>query len=208
MQASRAFLVVAAVAAVLALAVVAGSGLRDRGQVAAPATASPTPTASPSTPAPTPTVTATATPQASPTAAAAGAIAGRFGYGSDFIPPVTVYAISTTDSRLWYSVNYIGLGRGRSATPVPGMTGSSDYLISGVAPGTYWVVAYRNDGESPDPGYHSQQAVCGRTSPGGPCPNINPVPVTVTAGETSTRIDILTWGTQPQPSTTLPPRPR
>lgn len=162
-----------------------------------PQTASPTLTITPPTP--------TSAPIA--TAQPGGTITGRFAYGSDFIPPVTVYAISTTDARVWYSVNFIGFGRGRSATPVPGMTEPGHYAISGAAPGTYWVVAYRTDGELPDPGYHSRAAECQRTPPGGPCPNINPVAVTVISGQTASRIDIVTWGTQPQPSPTLPPRP-
>ncbi|HET7700008.1 MAG TPA: hypothetical protein VFM06_03965 [Candidatus Limnocylindria bacterium] len=87
------------------------------------------------------------------------------------------------------------------------MTEPGHYLISDVAPGTYWVVAYRTDGELPDPGFHSSEAACRRTPPGGPCPNINPVQVTVISGQTATGIDIVTWGTQPQPSPTLPPPP-
>ena len=214
MRTSRVILY-AAVAVALAVALIAGVGLRDRTEVAAPSS-SPSPTASvaPTTAAPT---TATPSPAAtvprSPTTAAApGAITGRFAYGSDFIPPVTVYAISTTDPRVWSSVDYRGVGNPPRPTPGPGGTGFT-YTITGVAPGTYWVVAYRNDepaGQGPDPGYYSPQAECWRRTPSGPCPDVRLIPVTVTAGQTSTGVDILTWGPPPpeQASPTFPPRPR
>ena len=163
-------------------------------------TPSPVPSIATSSPTPSPTNPPTATAQAG------GAITGRFGYGSDFIPPVTVYAISTTDLRVWYSVNYAGVGNPPRPTPQPGTSGDT-YTITGVAPGTYWVVAYRNDGQGPDPGFYSRASICQRTTPSGPCPDVSPVPVTVIAGQTASGIDVLTWGTQPQPSPTLPPRP-
>lgn len=192
MKTSRYVLYAGAVAAVLVAALIFGLGLRDRNvQVAA----TPSPIAATSTPIPASSPPATASPAAhaspAPTAQP-GAITGRFGYGSDFIPPVTVYAISTTDQRVWYSVEYVGLGNPPRRTAAPGTSGDT-YTLTGIAPGTYWVVAYRNDGQLPDPGYHSQR--------------INLVPVTVTSGQTATGIDIGAWGTQPPPSPTLPPRP-
>jgi hypothetical protein len=164
---------------------------------AAPVTTAPSTTNPPSATTASP---ATATPQAG------GAITGRFAYGSDFIPPVIVYAISTTDARVWYSVPFAGFGNPPRPTLPPGQT-QATYTIAGVAPGTYWVVAYRTDGQLPDPGYYSRQAECQRTTPSGPCPDINPAVVTVVSGQTASGIDIVTWGTQPQPSPTLPPRP-
>jgi hypothetical protein len=167
----------------------------------------------PTTAVSTPTVTATATsapsPTAVPTAASqVGAITGRFGYGSDFIPPVTVYAISTTDPRVWYSVSYAGVGNPPRPTPQPGTSGDT-YTITGVAPSTYWVVAYRNDGQRPDPGLYSRVNECFRMTPSGPCPDGTLVPATVTSGQTTSGIDILTWGYPPpvSPSPTIPPRP-
>jgi len=157
-----------------------------------PSSATPNPTSLPTNP-------STATPQA-------GAITGRFGYGSDFIPPVTVYAISTADARVWYSVNFAGLGNPPRPTAQPGTSGDT-YTITGVAPGTYWVVAFRNDGQLPDPGFYSRASICQRTTPSGPCPDINPVAITVISGQTASGIDVLTWGTRPEPSPTLPPRP-
>src|SRR5258708_2196319 len=70
-----------------------------------PPTSPPVPQpASPSPAVSLPAPAATATPQIG------GAITGRFGYPSDFIPPVTLYAISTTDARVWYSVESAGFG--------------------------------------------------------------------------------------------------
>jgi hypothetical protein len=204
MKTSRYVLYAGAITAVLVAALIASLGLRDGNPVAASAS----PTASLTT---SPAATASATPAATtqppgPTAVSAGAITGRFGYGSDFIPPVTVYAISTTDPRVWFSVKYPGLGNPPRPTAQPGTSGDT-YTITGVAPGTYWVVAYRDDGLGPDPGFYSRASICMRTTPSGPCPDINPLSVTVIAGQTASGIDVLTWGTQPQPSPTLPPRP-
>lgn len=204
MRTGRYVLYAGAVAAVLVLAVVAGMGLRNDNAVVAPpsatATASPTPTVAATT-APVATASPTPTP-------ATGAITGRFGYGSDFIPPVTVYAISTTDARVWYSVAFAGFGNPPRPTLPPGVS-QPTYTISGVAPGTYWVVAYRNDGQLPDPGYYSRQVECSRTTPSGPCPDVSLVPATAIAGQTTSGIDVITWGPPPpgQASPTFPPRP-
>jgi hypothetical protein len=182
---------------------------------AAAPTVSSTPTAIPtSTPvrltvSPSPT-NAAPSPTSGPVATSqgGGAITGRFAYGSDFIPPVTVYAISTADPRVWYSVAFPGVGNPPRPTLPPGET-EARYTISGVAPGMYWVVAYRNDGQLPDPGYYSRQPDCFRTRPSGPCPDVTLVPATVIAGQTTSGIDVITWwppfGGQPSP--TFPPRP-
>ena len=145
-------------------------------------------------------------PVSIPTPVPAGAITGRFIYGSDFIPPVTVYAISTSDQRVWYSVDFAGAGNPPRPTLPPGQSNAT-YTITGVPPGTYWVVAYRNDGQPLDPGYASRVAICLRTNPSGPCPDRNPLAVTVISGQTASGIDIDAWGTRPEPSPTLPPRP-
>ena len=164
---------------------------------------------------PTQTATATATilapsPTAVPTAAsqADGAITGRIAFGSEMIPPVTVYAISTTDARVWFSAKYAGIGNPRRPTAQPGTPGDT-YTMTGVAPGVYWVVAYRDDGERPEPGLYSRVNECQRTTPSRPCPDGTLVPVTVTSGQTTSGIDILTWGYPPPvpPSPTIPPRP-
>ena len=207
MKTARYVLYAVAVAAVLAVALIVGLGLRDQ---SAQVAATPSPIAATSTPTPASSAPATPSPVATtspaPTAQT-GAITGRFGYPSDFIPPVTVYAISTTDQRVWYSVDYAGAGNPPRPTPQPGQSGET-YTITGVAPGTYWVVAYRNDGQPLDPGYYSRQPDCFRATPSGPCPDVSLVPVTVIAGQTTSGINVITWGRPPgQPTSTIPPRP-
>jgi hypothetical protein len=196
----------AAIVLVVLIAIVLGAALLYAARAVPPATASPTPSLTPTATVAIATSTLVATPSPTATPQAGGAITGRFAYGSDFIPPVTVYAISTTDSRVWYSVPFAGFGNPPRPTLPPGQT-EARYTITGVAPGTYWVVAYRTDGLLPDPGYYSRQVECQRTTPSGPCPDINPAMVTVASGQTASGIDVVTWGTQPQPSPTLPPRP-
>jgi hypothetical protein len=142
-----------------------------------------------------------------PTAGSTGAVTGRFGYGSDFIPPVTVYAISTTDQRVWYSMDFAGVGNPPRPTLPPGVS-QPTYTITGIAPGNYWVVAYRNDGQLPDPGYYSRAAACMRIPNSGGCPDGTLIPATVTAGQMTSDVDVVVWGPPPgQPSPTLPPRP-
>jgi hypothetical protein len=207
MKTSRFVLYAGAFAAVLVVALIASFQLRGSNQVAT----SPSPTAS-STTSPAPTASATpavtTTTPSTPTGVSTGAITGRFGYPSDFIPPVTVYAISTTDQRVWYSVDFAGFGNPPRPTLPPGVSQPS-YTITGVAPGTYWVVAYRNDGQLPDPGYYSRQVDCLRATPSGPCNDVTPAQATVIAGQTTSGVDVLSWGTPSpgQPSATFPPRP-
>jgi hypothetical protein len=179
----------------------------------------PTPGASPS-----PSVAAqTASPSAtirppSPTATSqAGAITGRLGYPSEFIPPLTVYAISTTDQRVWFSVDVPRYPPASPATPLPQGTfrpgEEPRYTITGVAPGTYYVLAYRNDGQTPDPGAYTRAAqaailYCRPGAPPAPCDDHSLVPVTVAAGQTVSGIDVTDWTVGfVQPSPTIPPRP-
>ena len=223
MKTSRYVLYAGGVAAVLIAALIVGFGLRDRNSQATaspspiPATSTPAPASSPpTTPSPTATSSPAPTPSPSPTALSpvGGTITGRVGYPSDFVPPVTVYAISTTDSRVWYSVDFAGYGNPPRPTLPPGAA-EATYTLSGVAPGTYWVVAYRNDGQLPDPGYYSRVPDCLRARPSvggqsaGPCPDVTLIPATVTAGQTLRGIDVVTWFPAPsdQPSPTVPPRP-
>jgi hypothetical protein len=105
-----------------------------------------------------PTTSTPASPTDRPTATLQpGAITGRLEYPSEVIPPLTVYAISTTDQRVWFSVSVPRFPPASPATPVP--TGTEPrYTISGAAPGTYVVVAYRSDGQTPNPGGYTRAA--------------------------------------------------
>lgn len=136
-----------------------------------------------------------------------GAITGTYAIGSEYDPAVTVYAISTTNPSLWYSVTVPGY-YGPHPTPPPGTTGG-EYSITGVAPGTYWVVAYSDEpeGQLPYPGWYSRQNDCFRSNPSGPCPDITMIPVTVRAGEVTSGINLNTWFEPPEAPPTVPPRP-
>jgi hypothetical protein len=198
---------------VLVLLVIGALLLSTRGQTPAlrgpgGLDSSPTPTLFP-----TPTVTAslpTVSPTPPPTPQP-GAITGKLGYPAGFLPPLTVYAISITDQRVWYSVD---VPRFPPASGPPPSGPGPGYTITGVAPGTYWVLAYRNDGQQPvGPGLYSRRTAC-RT--GGAPANCVPAEdpalaiVTVIAGQTTTGIDVEDW-VPPEgpgrPSPSFPPRP-
>jgi hypothetical protein len=182
----------------------------------APGSALPTSTVTAS-PAPT---AATASPVPSP---ATGTITGRIGYPSDFAPPVTVYAISVSDSSVWFSTDTPRFGNPLSATPPPGgptwaPTGPGTYSLSGIKPGTYYVIAYRNDTPDPPqlknfPGIYTQWAAkCASSDPSVPTPPPGPcssdhslLPVTVTTGQTVRYVDIVDWFFQ---GGNYPTRPR
>lgn len=198
MKLGRLPLYIGGVIAVLAVALLVSAPPGGRSSQVA---SSPSSTAATSTPAPATTAPARPSP-----AAQAGVITGRISYPSDFIPPVTVYAIGADDQRIWFSVEFPGYGNPPRPTAQPGSEPGT-YRLTGVAPGTYWVVAYRNDGQKPDPGFYSRASECLRRTPGGPCPDQSFAIVAVTAGQTTPNVDIVTWwpgsGLVPPP----PPRP-
>jgi hypothetical protein len=179
---------------------------------AGPATvaSSTTPTSTATTPASAPPV---ATVSPTPSAPTGSAITGRFGYPSDFMPALTVYAISVNDPRVFFSVEFAGFGNPPRPTLPPGVS-QATYTLTGIAPGTYYVLAYRND-NSPGLGVYSQHTVkCFQATQGGqtstPAPGCSAndhslLPVTVRAGETVSRIDITDWVFQ---QNGYPPRPR
>lgn len=213
---------IALLAIVLVLALGAASALRQLRPVPATtplpsASEVPTPSATPSVP------TIIASPSPTATAPTTGTITGRLGYPSDFVPPLTVYAISVSDSSVWFSTDTPRFGNPLSATPPPGgptwpPSGDGTYSISRIPPGTYYVIAYRNDGaENPQyknfPGAYTQWAAkCASSDPAVPSPPPGPcssdrtlVPVSVAAGQTVSYIDIVDWFFQ---GGSYPPRPR
>jgi hypothetical protein len=212
-----------AVAAVLILGLIASSGLRDRNQVAT----TPSPTASPTSASVATMPSApSASPTSGPTAALAGAITGSLSYPSNFIPPLTVYAVSVTDQRVFFSVQTPRYGGdpNPSSPSASAPPGGPTYTIAGVAPGTYYVFAYRDDNDPNNlggPALYSKFVVtcqqpsrAGQPYPsgacdGGPAGDHSLVPVTVRAGETVSRIDPWDWTSfQQVQQGNLPPRPR
>ncbi len=162
---------------------------------------------------PTATATPSATPTAPRTAVASGVLTGSLGYPSEFIPPLTVYAISVADQRVFFSVDTPRYPLATNTPPRP------SYTMTGVAPGTYYVLAYRNDDVNVEaknaPGVYSQYVLqclqpnaAGSTpAPGCSSSDHSLVPVTVRASETVPRIDVTDWYYGPV-SPSYPPRPR
>jgi hypothetical protein len=192
--------VVASFALALALSACGGAATASPTPTLASTATTATPLASPATPAP-----------ATPTPVASGVVTGKIVYQAGFIPALTVYAISTTDQARSFFVQRPRFAEGQ------GPDDRATYSITGVAPGTYYVVAWRDsDASTPDkPGLYSQFVVkCVQPSLAGAslppeCNNSRTgdhslVPVTVRTGETVTRIDVGDWGYD---QASYPPRP-
>lgn len=164
-----------------------------------PAAAAPKSTASSTATVATSTAIVTPIP-ATPSPTAPGTITGALAFPSDFIPTLTVYAVSVADPRTFFTV---ATPRYPLATNTPRQP---SYTIAGITPGTYYVLAYRDD-NAPQaderPGVHSQYVVCGS---GQNCKDHSLAPVTVRAGETVAKIDVTDWYYPPEQR--YPSRPR
>jgi hypothetical protein len=206
MKTSRYVLYAGAIATVLVIALIASFQLRGSNQVAA----SPSPTASATT---SPAPTASATPAVDTSAPpAAGVVTGRIVYNAGFIPALTVYAINVADQARSFFVQRPRFAEGQ------GPDDRATYSITGVAPGTYWVVAWWDSDATATtkPGLYSQFVVrCVQPSLAGvsplppECSNSRTadhtlVPVTVRSGETVSRIDVGDWSYD---QASYPPRP-
>jgi hypothetical protein len=152
-------------------------------------TPAPTVAAATTTPATTsvPTTAGTAQP------ASTGTISGIFAYPAEGNPAVTIYAVSTTDRSVFFSV----------AIPrsTPGSTTKPPYSITGVRPGTYYLIAY-TDGSDAAGGAYTEFVKCGLNAS---CSDHTLIGVTVGAGQTVRDIDVSDWYA---PAGTFPPRPR
>lgn len=163
----------------------------------APRAADPSPTsASSATSAPTvaaATSAATTAPGAPSTAqpATTGTITGVSGYPSEAHPAVTIYAISTTDRGVYYSVDIP-----RTASPP-----KPSFTITGLRPGTYNLFAYA-EGNNRAGGAYTEYVKCGLRAS---CSDHTLIAVTVRAGETVRDIEVSDWYA---PSDSWPPRPR
>ena len=163
--------------------------LRGEPQAAAPkVTASPVATSS-TLPTATPTAEATAVVPASPVAS--GTVTGALGYPSDFIPAQVIYALPTSNT-----------ADGRYFVETELSRSALNYTIH-VPPGTYYLVAYTRDSPvgTTYGGAYTQYVKCGMVPP---CSDHSLIPVTVTAGETVTGIDVRDW----YDGGHYPPRPR
>lgn len=144
-----------------------------------------TPTAPSGSPAPTATAT---------TVAQGGSISGKLSYPSEFIPPLAIYALSVADASVHFHVQTA--------------RDQQNYTITGVAPGTYHVVAYPLDIVDPNvAGGYTQYAIT-QDSPNATCldPDVHHLlPVTVGPGQSVDSIGPNDWCA---PAGTFPPRPR
>ena len=161
-----------------------------------PGTAAPSPTSTSNNTA-TPTVAAATTtpattaPSASSQPATAGAISGLAGYPAEGHPGLTVYAISTTDKTVWFSVD---IPRGTDPA-------KPSYTISGVRPGTYNLFAAA-EGNERTGGAYTEYVKCGMNAS---CSDHTLIDVTVRAGETVRDIEVSDWYA---PASNYPVRPR
>jgi hypothetical protein len=167
------------------------------GTACAPRAASPTSTAT-STASAAATVAAATTTPSRPTAApvtaqpvTTGTITGFAGYPAEAHPAMTIYAVSTTDRSVYFSVDV------PPTQPPP----KSTYTITGVRPGTYHLFSYL-EGSDTAGGAYSEFVTCGLRAG---CPSHEPIDVTVRAGETVREIDVTDWYAPPG---TFPTRPR
>lgn len=102
-----------------------------------------------------------------------GSIKGTLGYPSEGIPPLEVYAISTTDNS-----NYFFIKTSQN---------QNSFEIEDVDPGTYYVLAYS---ESNFAGGWTKAVPCGLTVD---CNDHSLTPVVVKAGVTTSGIELKDW---------------
>lgn len=158
--------------------------------------AQPVPTPSPSATAnPTPNAPLVTPPATSPAAPGiAGAITGKLGYPSDFIPALRIYAIDA-----------IAPGRYRV---VHTAQNQQSYQIAGVAPGTYFVYASAYSLVQPDTlgGAYTKAVPCGLNAG---CNDHTPIAVQVRPGAVADGVDVRDWnappGSYPKPPTDREP---
>src|SRR2546430_2228102 len=180
---------VAAAAVVGLLAIAALVYLRTEPQAAAPsATSTPTPTAPVAQ-------TAMPAPIVTPAGVTVGSVTGRFGYPSDMIPALALYALPVTNTADGRHV----IVRERWTGSPPESQGGGRFTMS-LPAGTYYFVAYSREapgsGVRPAGGY-TQFVTCGSQRS---CGSHALLPVSVTAGQTVSNIDITDWFVDMDPS--------
>ncbi len=147
---------------------------------------------------PTATVIPTLTPEPSPTPLLTGTITGKLSYPSEFIPPMRVVAFSLTDGKAYF----IDTGENQLEYSIEVPVGTY-YLVSyphqGTAGNTGQVDSYTLGG-GPFAGGFTQMVPCGLAAG---CDDHTLLPVTVTAGQTTTA-DPGDWYA---PEGTFPPMP-
>jgi hypothetical protein len=122
--------------------------------------------------------TQSASPSPSPSKTPAGSIAGRLGYPSNIIPPMTIYAIPLAAT-------------GSDVHTVRAVKNQGNYTIKGVEPGSYELFAIpTGDVTSPPPHFmaaYTKAVPCGLAYG---CDDHTPIPVTVSADQAVTGIAV------------------
>jgi hypothetical protein len=159
----------------------------------APSAATPSPT---STATSSPTVAASTTPATGAPSTTppvtTGTISGLTGYPAEGNPAMTIYAVSTTDRSVYFTVD---VPRGTVPAKPP-------YTITGVRPGTYHLLAYVEDNQGPAGAAYTEYVKCGLRAS---CSDHSLIAVTVRAGEAVRDIEVSDWYAPPG---TFPSRPR
>jgi hypothetical protein len=148
----------------------------------------------------TPTATAvpTLTVEPSPSPILTGTITGKLSYPSEFIPPMRLVAFSLTDGKAYF----IDTGQNQLEYSLEVPVGTYylvSYLYEGTAGNTGQVDSYTLGG-GPFAGGYTQMVPCGLEAG---CKDHTLLPVTVTAGQTTTA-DPGDWYA---PEGTFPPMP-
>lgn len=120
-----------------------------------------------------------------------GAIQGELGYPSHFVPQLRVYAINADPSGPTYVIETA--------------LNQTTFIMSGLQPGTYYVVGYLADTPS-FAGAYTAAVPCGLLAE---CTDHSLIPVTVTAGATTGGVEVRDWyappGTFPsEPTSSVP----
>jgi hypothetical protein len=114
------------------------------------------------------------TPQATETGAPSGSISGTLSYPSEYLPAQRVVAFNM-DSKEWFAIE---------------VDHDSSYVLDGLPPGSYYVVAYAIDTENAGAGGYTQAVSCGLSVN---CKDHSLVSVSVKAGDMLQNINPTDW---------------
>ena len=151
---------------------------------------SPSPQSSPqvvmASPTVSPTMVASPAPSVAPEVQATGKIVGTLGYPSEGIPALDIYAFKQGDLSVFYKTTT--------------QRNQSTFIIGGVVPGTYLLVAYPQSTPQSAGGY-TKAVPCGLSVE---CTDHSLIPVTVEAGKAVGGVEIKDWYV---PDGTFPAKP-
>ncbi|MFH0979793.1 MAG: hypothetical protein V1803_02515 [Candidatus Roizmanbacteria bacterium] len=116
-----------------------------------------------------------------------GAIEGVLGYPSEAIPSLEIFAFDSSDLKKYFMVKTF--------------QNQTKFVMEDVDLGTYYVVAYPVDLNSNYAGAYSKMVTCGLSVE---CTDHSLIPVTVSAGITTTGVEVRDWYA---PEGTFPKKP-